>query len=92
MLESARNSITSTSGGQTISYVVAGLALVIIAANFVQIAILCKYAKDGYDALFSTALTKLMLKICGVIQTIFLKVIFLPLLMILVSILICTTD
>lgn len=74
------------------SYVLAGLALFIIAVNFLVVAILCKYAKDGYDALFASPLTKMLLKACGIIQIVFLKVLFLPLLMILVSIVICTKD
>jgi len=38
----------------TASYVLAGLALFIIALNIVLVAFLCRYAKDGYDALFSS--------------------------------------
>lgn len=50
-----------------ICYVLCGLALVIILANFFLVACLCRYAKDGYDALFASPLTKMMIKCCGVV-------------------------
>ena len=87
-----RASTTDESTGQTTSYVLGGLSLFLIVINFLIVAILCKFAKDGYDALFSTPLTKLMLKICGVIQIVFQKILFLPLIMILISVVICSKD
>ena len=92
VLMDIRSSVTTTSQGQTASYVLAGLSLFLISVNFVIMITMCKYAKDGYDALFASPLTKLLLKCCGVIQLIFVKILALPLLMILISILICTTD
>lgn len=92
LLMQIRTSATDPSSGATTSYVIAGLALFIIAFNFMLVAFLCRYARDGYDALFASPFTKMMLKACGVVQVVFLKVLFLPLLMILVSIVICTTD
>lgn len=73
-------------------YIYLGLAVLIIVINFIIILILCNYSTDGYDALFVNSLTKIMLKICGVIQIVFLKVLFLPLLMVLASNLICIQD
>lgn len=70
----------------------AGLSIIIIFVNLAIIAILCKYAKDGYDALFASQLTKMMLKVCGVAQMIIIKVLFLPLMIILISMAICTKD
>lgn len=66
-----RSSVDSPEAGQTASYVIEGLALFIILINFFIVACLCKYAKDGYDALFASPLTKMMLKLCGVIQIVF---------------------
>ena len=66
-----RSNVMDPDSGATTSYVIAGLALFIIAVNFFIVACLCKYAKDGYDALFASALVKTMLKTCGVIQVIF---------------------
>ena len=62
-----RSNMSADTSGMTTSYVLAGLALFIIAVNFVIVVILCKYARDGYDALFASPLTKMMLKACGVI-------------------------
>lgn len=53
--------------GMTVSYVIGGLASFITCINLIIITVLCKYAKDGYDALFASPLTKMLLKICGVI-------------------------
>lgn len=69
-----------------------GICVFIIAINLIMVGILCKYAKDGYDALFASSVMKYAIKICGVIQMSFVKIFTLPLLMILVSIPICTTD
>jgi hypothetical protein len=66
-----RASIDNPDSGQTTSYVICGLALFIIAVNFSLVAALCRYAKDGYDALFASPLTKMMLKCCGVVQAVF---------------------
>ena len=87
-----RGSIQDESSGQTICYVLCGLALFIILANFFLVACLCRYAKDGYDALFASPLTKMMIKCCGVVQIVLVKVLFLPLFMILISVVICTKD
>lgn len=87
-----RGNVQDPESGATTSYVIAGLALSIIAINFFVVACLCKYAKDGYDALFASSLTKMMIKACGVAQAIFIQILFLPLLIILLSILICTKD
>lgn len=91
-LMEARNTFEDESSGQMASFIIAGLALFIIVLNFIVIAILCRYSKDGYDALFSSQLTKMMLKVCGVAQIVFLKVLFLPLMIILISIVICSED
>ncbi len=66
LLMEARSSFTTESAGQLTSYVIAGFALMIIALNFILVATLCRFSKDGYDALFASQLTKLMLKICGI--------------------------
>jgi len=71
VLMDIRGNVQDPESGATTSYVIAGLALFIIAINFFVIACLCKYAKDGYDALFASPLTKMMLKSCGVVQVIF---------------------
>jgi hypothetical protein len=92
LLMEARASFQDESSGQVTSFVIAGLSMFIIFLNVSIIAILCRYAKDGYDALFASQLTKMMLKICGVAQMIVIKVLFLPLMIILISILICTQD
>ena len=75
-----------------ISFVLGGLCVFIIVVNLVIVVILCKYAKDGYDALFASSVMKYAIKICGCVQMSFVKIFTLPLLMILVSIPICTTD
>jgi len=87
-----RSSASSEDSGQVTSYVIGGLAAFLITINFLLIFFLCKYARDGYDALFSSPLTKMMLKVCGVVQIVMLKILFLPLLMILISVVICTKD
>jgi len=63
-----RGSVTVESSGQLTSFVIAGLALFIMFINFVLIIVLCKFSKDGYDALFASQAMKMMLKICGVAQ------------------------
>jgi hypothetical protein len=50
----ARSSFNDESSGQLTSYVIAGLSMFIIFVNIVIIAVLCRYAKDGYDALFAS--------------------------------------
>lgn len=67
VLMDVRGSLDSEEAGQLACYVLAGLALFIIAVNFFIVFCLCKYAKDGYDALFASPLTKMMLKCCGVL-------------------------
>jgi hypothetical protein len=54
LLMEVRRSVTVESNGQLICFVIAGLALFIILINFVLITVLCKLAKDGYDALFAS--------------------------------------
>ena len=71
ILMDIRGSVDTPEAGQTASYVIAGLALFLIVANFFLVACLMKYAKDGYDALFASPLTKMMLKCCGVVQIVF---------------------
>ena len=73
-------------------FVIAGIALFIILLNFLLIAILCRISKDGYDALFASQAMKMMLKICGVAQLVIMKVLFLPLMIILISVPICSKD
>jgi hypothetical protein len=92
VLMDIRGSITTEDEGVTICYVLMGLSLFIIALNFILIGTLCRYAKDGYDALFASPFIKMMLKACGVIQIIFVKVLALPLIMVLSSVAICTPD
>lgn len=65
VLMDVRNSLESES--VTTSFVIAGLAVFIILVNFLIIAFLCKYAKDGYDALFASPFIKMMIKCCGVL-------------------------
>ena len=50
----ARASFSDENAGLLTSYVIAGLSMFIIFVNILVIAILCKYAKDGYDALFAS--------------------------------------
>lgn len=60
--------------------------------NIVIIIVLCKLSKDGYDALFASQGMKMMLKICGVAQQVINKILFVPLMIILISIPICSKD
>ena len=64
----------------------------IITLNLLTVTLLCKYSKDGYDALFASSAVKLLLKGCGVVQMSFVKIVMLPLLMLLISIPICTNE
>ena len=92
LLMEVRSSTADENAGMVTSYVLAGLCMVVIFINILLVAILCKYAKDGYDALFASQLTKMLLKICGVAQMVILKVLFLPLMIVLISVAICTKD
>ena len=60
--------------------------------NIVVIIVLCKLSKDGYDALFASQGMKMMLKICGVAQLVMNKILLIPLMIILISIPICSKD
>ena len=71
---------------------IGGFCVFIITLNLLTVALLCKYSKDGYDALFASSAMKLFLKGCGVVQMGFVKVLMLPLLMLLISVPICTND
>jgi len=66
LLMEIRGSLDDESAGMLTSYVLAGFSMCIIFINLLMIFFLCKYAKDGYDALFASQVTKMLLKICGI--------------------------
>lgn len=87
-----RASIDEPQYGQVTSYVIGGICVFIISVNLLTVGILCLLAKDGHDALFAGGGMKLALKCCGFVQMTVLKIVLLPLLMLLISIPICTSD